>query len=159
MTLHIFPAQCCAAFHHELFILGGDGVQSNIQDICLTFAQLSADLESFIFEMGSYLWINDNHRPIANAGKIFANTGQILVLLQNVKSELALSFALTYHTKLIYSSSRWVQSLWHAACYSKTYLVERMIVREGVQFVPKWENMKALQFMAIKSWIFKKLPL
>ena len=45
------------------------------------FAQLSADLESFTFEMDSYLWINDNHRPIANAGKIFVNMGQILVLL------------------------------------------------------------------------------
>lgn len=30
MTLHIFPAQCCAALHHELFIFGGDGVQSDI---------------------------------------------------------------------------------------------------------------------------------
>lgn len=60
-------------------------------------------MECFAFEMGSDPWVNDNHRPVANAGKIFANMGQILVSLWDVKSELAWGFTLTFHTKLICS--------------------------------------------------------
>ena len=65
-------------FVHQLLIFFR---VSDIWDICLISARLSADLESFVFGMGSYLWVNDNHRPIANAGRSFANMGQILALL------------------------------------------------------------------------------
>lgn len=56
-------------------------MQSDMWEICLTSALLSTDVESLAFDMGSNSWVNDNHRPIARAGNIFANTGQILVSL------------------------------------------------------------------------------
>lgn len=51
--------------------------------------------------MGSNPWVNDGHRPIANAGKIFISLGQIFVSLENVKSVMALSFTLKSHTEVI----------------------------------------------------------
>lgn len=66
---------------HQLLISFRVSVQSDMWEICLTSALLSTDVESLAFDMGSHSWVNDNHRPIARAGNIFANMGQILVSL------------------------------------------------------------------------------
>lgn len=76
-------------------------VKSDIWEICLTSAWPSTDLESFAFEMDSDQWVNDDHRPRANAGNIFISLGQIFVSLENVKSGMALSFTLKSPTELI----------------------------------------------------------
>lgn len=159
MTLHIFSAQFCASISAFFSFFSRVSVQRDLWEFCLTSAWLSTDLDSFLFEMGSHPWVNNNHRPIANAGKIFANVGQILVSLWNVKSELALSFTPTFRTKLICSFSRWVQYLWHTACYSKMYLVYRMVVgREWSLFLCR-EICRLWDLWQEKSWIKKKLPL